>query len=62
MISIAMQRRRSFGELETGAVAKYPKVSLMMIGEQPGDHEDREGRPSLVQRESFGKGSGRGRN
>jgi DNA polymerase len=34
-----------FGELETGAAAKNPKVSIMMIGEQPGDHEDQEGRP-----------------
>jgi DNA polymerase len=34
-----------FGELETGAAAKKPKVAMMMIGEQPGDHEDKEGRP-----------------
>ena len=34
-----------FGELETGAAAAKPKVSIMMIGEQPGDHEDMEGRP-----------------
>lgn len=34
-----------FGELETGAAAAKPKVSIMMIGEQPGDHEDKEGRP-----------------
>jgi DNA polymerase len=34
-----------FGELETGAEAKTPKVAIMMIGEQPGDHEDRAGRP-----------------
>ena len=34
-----------FGELETGAAAKSPKVAIMMIGEQPGDHEDRAGRP-----------------
>ena len=34
-----------FGELETGATATKPKVSIMMIGEQPGDHEDKEGRP-----------------
>ncbi len=34
-----------FGELETGAAAKKPQVAIMMIGEQPGDHEDREGRP-----------------
>jgi uracil-DNA glycosylase len=31
-----------FGELETGA---KPKVSIMMIGEQPGDQEDKQGRP-----------------
>ena len=34
-----------FGELETGAEAKRPKVSVMMIGEQPGNQEDLEGRP-----------------
>ena len=34
-----------FGELEIGAHAKKPKVSIMMIGEQPGDQEDRQGRP-----------------
>ena len=34
-----------FGELETGAKAKRPKVTIMMIGEQPGDQEDRQGRP-----------------
>lgn len=34
-----------FGELEAGASATKPKVSIMMIGEQPGDHEDKEGRP-----------------
>lgn len=34
-----------FGELETGTEAKKPQVSIMMIGEQPGDKEDREGRP-----------------
>jgi uracil-DNA glycosylase len=34
-----------FGELETGAVVEKPKVAIMMIGEQPGDHEDKEGRP-----------------
>jgi DNA polymerase len=34
-----------FGELESGARASKPKVAIMMIGEQPGDHEDREGRP-----------------
>jgi uracil-DNA glycosylase len=34
-----------FGELETGRNAAKPKVSIMMIGEQPGDSEDKEGRP-----------------
>jgi len=34
-----------FGELETGGSATKTKVSIMMIGEQPGDSEDREGRP-----------------
>lgn len=34
-----------FGELETGTAARKPHVAIMMIGEQPGDHEDREGRP-----------------
>jgi uracil-DNA glycosylase len=34
-----------FGELETGADAKKPKVAVMMIGEQPGNQEDIEGRP-----------------
>jgi DNA polymerase len=34
-----------FGELETGEQAVKPNVTMMMIGEQPGDHEDQEGRP-----------------
>src|ERR1700755_2320916 len=34
-----------FGELETGADRGKPKVAIMMIGEQPGDQEDRQGRP-----------------
>ena len=34
-----------FGELETGAKAKTLKAKIMMIGEQPGDQEDRQGRP-----------------
>jgi uracil-DNA glycosylase family protein len=34
-----------FGELETGVQVRRPKVTIMMIGEQPGDHEDIEGRP-----------------
>jgi uracil-DNA glycosylase len=33
------------GEIETGTDAKQPRVAIMMIGEQPGDREDREGRP-----------------
>lgn len=34
-----------FGELESGNFSKKPKVAIMMIGEQPGDREDLEGRP-----------------
>ncbi len=34
-----------FGELETGTASKKPKVAIMMIGEQPGNQEDKEGRP-----------------
>jgi uracil-DNA glycosylase family protein len=34
-----------FGGLETRQSATKPKVSIMMIGEQPGDKEDKEGRP-----------------
>jgi DNA polymerase len=34
-----------FGELEAGRGATKPNVSIMMIGEQPGDSEDKEGRP-----------------
>src|ERR1700761_6728663 len=34
-----------FGELETGADRARTKVAIMMIGEQPGDQEDRQGRP-----------------
>jgi uracil-DNA glycosylase family protein len=34
-----------FGELETGAKSKRPKVAIMLIGEQPGNKEDIEGRP-----------------
>lgn len=34
-----------FGELETSAEAEKPKVAIMMIGEQPGDQEDKQGRP-----------------
>ncbi len=34
-----------FGELDSGNGSKNPRASIMMIGEQPGDQEDREGRP-----------------
>jgi len=34
-----------FGELDTHARPDQPQVSLMMIGEQPGDQEDKTGRP-----------------
>src|ERR1700758_1999912 len=34
-----------FGELETGQTPKNPKAAIMMIGEQPGDQEDKQGRP-----------------
>lgn len=34
-----------FGELEAKNEAKSSRVDLMMIGEQPGDQEDKEGRP-----------------
>ena len=34
-----------FGELETESKSEKPKVAIMMIGEQPGDREDKEGRP-----------------
>ncbi|WP_084079969.1 UdgX family uracil-DNA binding protein [Edaphobacter aggregans] len=34
-----------FGELETGAESTKPSVAIMMIGEQPGDQEDKQGRP-----------------
>jgi uracil-DNA glycosylase family 4 len=34
-----------FGELETRTKTKKPKVAIMMIGEQPGDQEDKQGRP-----------------
>jgi uracil-DNA glycosylase len=34
-----------FGELEAGSESKRPKVAVMMIGEQPGNQEDIEGRP-----------------
>jgi uracil-DNA glycosylase family protein len=34
-----------FGELEMGTRARKPKVTIMMVGEQPGDQEDTDGRP-----------------
>jgi uracil-DNA glycosylase len=34
-----------FGELEAGTKSTKPKVAIMMIGEQPGDQEDKQGRP-----------------
>jgi DNA polymerase len=34
-----------FGELESVSKSMYPKVAIMIIGEQPGDREDKEGRP-----------------
>jgi len=34
-----------FGELETGRGVTRPQVAIMMIGEQPGDQEDKQGRP-----------------
>jgi uracil-DNA glycosylase family protein len=34
-----------FGELGTGDKAKKPEVAIMMIGEQPGDQEDKQGWP-----------------
>ena len=34
-----------FGELEAKTTAEKPRVAIMMIGEQPGDREDKEGHP-----------------
>jgi DNA polymerase len=34
-----------FGEVETGTLAEKPNVAIMMVGEQPGDSEDKAGRP-----------------
>ena len=34
-----------FGEVDTGEQPSKPSVAVMMIGEQPGDREDKEGRP-----------------
>ena len=34
-----------FGEIDTRDGVAKPKVAIMMIGEQPGDQEDKQGRP-----------------
>ena len=34
-----------FGEIESRNGSAKPKVAIMMIGEQPGDQEDKQGRP-----------------
>ena len=34
-----------FGEIESRNGGSKPKVAIMMIGEQPGDQEDKQGRP-----------------
>jgi DNA polymerase len=34
-----------FGEVESRTGSTKPKVAIMMIGEQPGDQEDKQGRP-----------------
>lgn len=34
-----------FGELETHEGSARPRAAIMMIGEQPGDQEDKQGRP-----------------
>ena len=34
-----------FGEIEHGSSSAKPKTDIMMIGEQPGDQEDKQGRP-----------------
>lgn len=36
-----------FGELKSKDNVKRPKVAIMMIGEQPGDQEDKRGRPFI---------------
>lgn len=43
--SIATPLKQFFGELGADPETEKPKVSIMMIGEQPGDSEDKEGRP-----------------
>jgi hypothetical protein len=37
-----------FGELETGFKSTKPGIVIMMIGEQPGDQEDKVGKRSQV--------------
>lgn len=34
-----------FGEVEAGNSKQRAKIAIMMVGEQPGDQEDRQGRP-----------------
>jgi len=34
-----------FGELDTRKPVEKPRVAIMLIGEQPGDQEDKQGRP-----------------
>ena len=34
-----------FGEIDSRNGAACPKIAIMMIGEQPGDQEDKQGRP-----------------
>jgi uracil-DNA glycosylase family protein len=34
-----------FGEIESRDAEAKPKIAIMMIGEQPGDQEDKQGRP-----------------
>ena len=34
-----------FGEIESGQLAAKPNVTIVMIGEQPGDREDQQGKP-----------------
>ena len=34
-----------FGEIDSGNEKARPKVAIMIIGEQPGDQEDKQGRP-----------------
>ncbi len=34
-----------FGEIDSRNGAARPKIAIMMIGEQPGDQEDKQGRP-----------------